>query len=56
MAAPLLTLLAWIGLMLPDNAPLHGAATTLLVIAIVWLSLALISAHMHHHRQQPSEQ
>jgi apolipoprotein N-acyltransferase len=56
MAAPLLTLLAWIGLMLPDNAPLHGAATTMLVIAIMWLSLALVSAHMHHRRQEPSEQ
>src|SRR5262245_3447403 len=51
--APLLTLLAWLGLMLPAGAPLHGAATTLLVIAIIWLSLALVSAHMHCNRQHP---
>jgi len=50
MTAPLLTLLAWIGLMLPADAPLHGVASTLLVIAIIWLSLALISAHIHHNR------
>src|SRR5262249_49619988 len=50
MTAPLLTQLAWIGLMLPARAPLHSLASTLLVIAIIWLSLALISAHIHHNR------
>src|SRR5262244_238583 len=53
--APLLTLLAWIGLMLPAGAPLHSVASTLLVIAIIWLSLALISAHIHHNRRHEAD-
>ena len=54
-AAPLLTVLAWIGLVMPADAPLHHAAETIFVIAIVWLGLAFVSAHVHHNRHHPLE-
>jgi hypothetical protein len=49
-AAPLLTVLAWAGLLMPSGTLLHRGAETLFVVAIIWLGLALVSAHMHHHR------
>lgn len=50
-AAPLLTVAAWIGLALPPNMPLHRASTTLFLVAVIWLALALISAHCYHLMQ-----
>lgn len=47
LAAPLLTILAFVGLALPGGAPLHHMATTLLLVAVVWLGLALVGAHVH---------
>lgn len=44
-AAPLLTMLAWAGLLLPATTPLHGGAEALFVVAIILLGLALVSAH-----------
>jgi hypothetical protein len=55
LAAPLLTILAFVGLAMPGRAPLHQAATTLLLVAVVWLSLALVGAHVHHDRQDHQE-
>jgi hypothetical protein len=56
LAAPLLSLLAFVGLMLPSKTALHRTAETLFIISIVWLSLALVSAHIHHDRHhQPDE-
>ncbi len=46
-AAPLLSLLAWVGLLLPARAPLHHAAPPLFVAALVWLILAIAGAHLH---------
>lgn len=51
-AAPLLTLAAWIGLALPESLPLHQASPTLFMVAIIWLALALVSAHLHQDAQR----
>ena len=45
-AAPLLTVLAWIGMAQPDRAALHQLSTTLIIVAIVWMIVALVSAHV----------
>jgi hypothetical protein len=49
-AAPFLTLAAWIGLALPRRVLLHEASTALFMVAILWMAAALIGAHLHHHR------
>jgi len=54
-AAPILTITAWIGTIAPNLLLLHRASTALFVIALVWLALAFISAHLHHSRQQTQE-
>jgi hypothetical protein len=56
-AAPLLTVAAWVGLALPAGMPLHQASTTLFLVAVIWLALALISAHCYQQMQkhQPDE-
>lgn len=46
--APILTVVAWVGTVLPDRMPLHQLSTTLFVVALVWIGAALVSAHMHH--------
>ena len=50
-AAPFLTVTAWIGLALPRRVLLHQASTALFLIAILWMAAALIGAHLHHHHQ-----
>jgi hypothetical protein len=50
LAAPILTLMAWIGLALPEGVLLHRASTAMFLIAIIWMAFALIGAHLHHHR------
>lgn len=50
LAAPVLTVAAWIGLALPERMPLHRASTTLFLVAVIWMALALIGAHLHHER------
>jgi hypothetical protein len=56
LAAPVLTIMAFVGLLQSGGAPLHQAATALLLVAIVWLSLALVSAHVHHNRHHQIEE
>jgi hypothetical protein len=51
-AAPILTITAWIDMIAPDFLPLHHLSTPLFLIAIIWLALAFIGAHLHHSRQQ----
>lgn len=51
-AAPILTLIAWIGVVLPPQALLHAISTPLFVLALCWLSLAVISAHVHYNKRQ----
>lgn len=50
-AAPVLTLAAWIGLALPPRMLLHQASTALFLVAIIWMAAALIGAHLHHDRR-----
>jgi hypothetical protein len=50
-AAPILTITAWIDMIAPEVLPLHHLSTPLFLIAIIWLALAFIGAHLHHSRQ-----
>jgi hypothetical protein len=43
--APIISVLAWIGMVFPDTTPLHQAAPTLMTGALIWLALAIIGAH-----------
>jgi hypothetical protein len=53
--APVLTLAAWVGVVLPEYMPLHQLSTTLFVVALVWLGAALIGAHVHHSMARRQE-
>ncbi|HKS68785.1 MAG TPA: hypothetical protein VJQ45_00085 [Ktedonobacterales bacterium] len=54
-AAPFLTVTAWIGLALPPRMLLHQASTALFLVAILWMAAALIGAHLHHNRRTARE-
>jgi hypothetical protein len=43
--APVISVLAWIGMVLSDTSPLHQAAPALMTGALIWLALAIIGAH-----------
>ena len=47
-AAPILSLAAWVGMFLPEHMPLHRWSTALFAVALVWLCVAFIGAHVHH--------
>jgi len=49
-AAPIISLVAWIGVALPVHAPLHQAAPTLFIGALLWMAMAFVSAHARHDR------
>jgi xanthosine utilization system XapX-like protein len=51
-AAPVLALIGWVGLILPEQVPLHRASTTLFAVAVVWVAAALIGAHWHNTSQR----
>lgn len=54
-AAPLLSLLGWIGLVAPARTLLHQVAPTLLICALLGLALAIIGAHLFHsERRSPA--
>ena len=44
-AAPVISVVAWVGVALPVRAPLHQAAPTLFIGALLWMTMAFISAH-----------
>jgi hypothetical protein len=46
-AAPIVSLLVWVGMALPEHAPLHTAAPMLFTIALIWLCIAIVGAHAH---------
>lgn len=53
--APVLTLAAWVGMVLPAHVFLHQLSTTLFAVALIWICAALVGAHVHHgiaRRQQ----
>jgi hypothetical protein len=43
--APIISVVAWVGMVLPTKAPLHQAAPTLMLGALIWLGLAIVGAH-----------
>jgi hypothetical protein len=54
-AAPILTITAWIGMIAPNLLLLHRVSTLLFLIALIWLALAFISAHLLHSGHQAVE-
>lgn len=44
-AAPVISLVGWIGVTLPVRTPLHQAAPTLFIGALLWMTMAIVSAH-----------
>ena len=47
-AAPILTVVAWVGLLLPSRLPLHQLSSTLFAVALIWVAAGLLIAHMLH--------
>ena len=47
-AAPILTVVAWVGLLLPARLPLHQLSSTLFVVALIWVASGLLIAHVLH--------
>ncbi len=42
---PLISVVAWVGMVLPEKATLHQLAPVLMTAALVWLALAITLAH-----------
>lgn len=53
--APVLTLTAWVGMVLPAHMPLHQISTLLFIVALVWIGAALVGAHLHHSMMRRHE-
>lgn len=45
LCTPAISVLAWVGMVLPAKAALHQLAPVLIATALVWLALAIILAH-----------
>lgn len=45
-AAPLVSLLGWVGMAMPTHSLLHAAAPVLFMAALIWLGLAIVGAHV----------
>ena len=43
---PVISVLAWVGMVLPEKATLHQLAPMLMTAALVWLALAIVLAHV----------
>lgn len=50
-AAPVVSVLAWIGMALPTHTLLHEASPLLFGTSLLWLSLAIFGAHAHSVRR-----
>lgn len=44
-AAPIVSVVAWIGLILPTHALLHQIAPALVATSLVWFGMAIVGAH-----------
>lgn len=51
-AAPVVSLIGWVGVVLPAKTPLHQAAPALFIGAILWMVMAFISAHARHKNSE----
>ncbi|HEV8193921.1 MAG TPA: hypothetical protein VGP82_20925 [Ktedonobacterales bacterium] len=49
-AAPLVSVVGWIGVALPPRTALHEVAPTLFTSALIWLLVAIVAAHAHSRR------
>jgi hypothetical protein len=45
LAAPIVSVVAWVGMVLPTTALLHQWAPGLMTVALIWLALAIVGAH-----------
>lgn len=43
--SPFISMLAWVGMVLPTQAALHQLAPVLMTASLIWLALAIIAAH-----------
>lgn len=50
--APVLTVAAWVGLVLPERVPLHRISSTLFVVSLLWVCAAVVMAHVHERKLQ----
>lgn len=50
---PVISVAAWVGMVLPAQAALHQIAPALMTTALVWLALAIILAHACRPHQDP---
>lgn len=50
LAAPLVSLVAWLGMVLPERSLLHQSAPVLFAASLLWLTLAIVGAHAHSSR------
>jgi hypothetical protein len=46
-AAPVISIVGWIGTALPPRTALHEASSALFLGALIWLVLAIVAAHAH---------
>ncbi len=53
LAAPIFSLIGWVGLVLPETSSLHQAAAGLLACAMIGLGTALIGAHLSKDLSTP---
>ena len=49
-AAPLVSVVGWIGVALPPRTGLHEVAPALFVGALIWLLTAIVAAHVNSRR------
>lgn len=54
-AAPILTVVAWVGLMLPSRLALHQMSSTLFIVALIWVAAGLLIAHLLHDSSAQGE-
>jgi hypothetical protein len=52
LVAPLVSVIAWIGLALPSQALLHQLAPILVTGSLIWFGLAIAGAHAFHRDQR----
>lgn len=56
LAAPVLSLAAWVGMFLPEHMPLHQWSTVLFAVSLVWLCAALVGAHVHSDKAASADE
>jgi len=52
LAAPVVSMVAWVGMVLPGKALLHQIAPALMTTALIWLAAAIVGAHVVRLRRR----